>query len=136
MASNLTNQVRAISSVTKAVAVGDLSKMVEVDVQGEMLDLKVTVNTMVKQLLAFSSEVTRVTMEVGTRGIFGGQATVPGVKGTWAELTNNVNVSGRPLRRRVGTNERIDYGQQPDPPSTGDLERNEGRRSGRSGPDG
>jgi osomolarity two-component system sensor histidine kinase NIK1 len=94
MASNLTNQVRAISSVTKAVAVGDLSKMVKVDVQGEMLDLKVTVNTMVEQLLAFSSEVTRVAMEVGTRGILGGQATVPGVKGTWAELTNNVNVSG------------------------------------------
>jgi osomolarity two-component system sensor histidine kinase NIK1 len=80
MASNLTNQVRSISSVTKAVAAGDLSQTVEV-------------NTMVRQLSSFSSEVTRMAMEVGTRGILGGQATVPGVQGTWAELTNNVNVS-------------------------------------------
>jgi osomolarity two-component system sensor histidine kinase NIK1 len=93
MARNLTNQVRAISNVTKAVAAGDLSQTVEVDVQGEMLELKDTVNTMVRQLSSFSSEVSRVAMEVGTRGILGGQATVPGVKGTWAELTNNVNVS-------------------------------------------
>jgi osomolarity two-component system sensor histidine kinase NIK1 len=92
MASNLTNQVRAISAVTKAVAAGDLGQTVEVDVQGEMLELKVTVNTMVRQLSLFSSEVTRVAMEVGTRGILGGQATVYGVQGTWAELTNNVNV--------------------------------------------
>jgi osomolarity two-component system sensor histidine kinase NIK1 len=92
MASNLTNQVRAISAVTKAVAAGDLGQTVEVDVQGEMLELKVTVNTMVRQLSSFSSEVTRVAMEVGTRGILGGQATVYGVQGTWAELTNNVNV--------------------------------------------
>jgi osomolarity two-component system, sensor histidine kinase NIK1 len=93
MASNLTNQVRSISSVTKAVAAGDLSKTVEVDVQGEMLELKDTVNRMVHQLNAFASEVTRVAMEVGTQGILGGQAMVPGVQGTWAALTNNVNVS-------------------------------------------
>lgn len=94
MAMNLTIQVRSISAVTKAVAAGDLTQKVDVDVQGEMLELKLTVNTMVDQLGAFSSEVTRVAMEVGTRGILGGQARVPDVKGTWAELTNNVNVSG------------------------------------------
>jgi HAMP domain-containing protein len=94
MASNLTKQVREISSVTKAVAAGDLSKMVEVDVQGEMLELKVTVNTMVHQLSAFSSEVTRVALEVGTKGILGGEAVVPDVQGTWSDLTNSVNVSG------------------------------------------
>jgi methyl-accepting chemotaxis protein len=93
MARNLTIQVRSISSVTKAVAAGDLSQKVDVDVQGEMLELKNTVNTMVHQLGAFASEVTRVAMEVGTKGVLGGQATVPGVQGTWAELTNNVNVS-------------------------------------------
>jgi osomolarity two-component system sensor histidine kinase NIK1 len=92
MASNLTKQVREISSVTKAVAAGDLSKMVEVDVQGEMLELKVTVNTMVHQLSAFSSEVTRVALEVGTKGILGGEAVVPDVQGTWSDLTNSVNV--------------------------------------------
>jgi osomolarity two-component system sensor histidine kinase NIK1 len=85
--------VRSISSVTKAVAAGDLSKMVEVEVEGEMLDLKRTVNTMVLQLSSFASEVTRVAMEVGTQGILGGEAIVPGVQGTWADLTNSVNVS-------------------------------------------
>jgi osomolarity two-component system sensor histidine kinase NIK1 len=94
MASNLTNQVRSISSVTKAVAAGDLTQTVQVDVQGEMLELKDTVNTMVQQLSSFSSEVTRVAMEVGTRGILGGQAEAYGLQGTWAELTNNVNVGG------------------------------------------
>jgi methyl-accepting chemotaxis protein len=92
MADNLTRQVRSISDVTKAVAAGDLTQKVNVDVQGEMLELKETVNTMVDQLGAFSSEVTRVAMEVGTRGILGGQAKVPGVQGTWESLTNNVNV--------------------------------------------
>jgi osomolarity two-component system sensor histidine kinase NIK1 len=99
MARNLTQQVRAISSVTKAVAAGDLSRMVEIDVQGEFLELKDTVNTMVHQLSSFSSEVTRVAMEVGTKGILGGQAKVDGVQGTWAELTNNVNVSGIDIMR-------------------------------------
>jgi osomolarity two-component system sensor histidine kinase NIK1 len=93
MAFNLTNQVRSIASVTKAVAAGDLSKTVNVDVQGEMLDLKLTVNSMVSQLRTFASEVSRVAKEVGTEGILGGQAQVEGVEGTWALLTQNVNVS-------------------------------------------
>jgi methyl-accepting chemotaxis protein len=88
MADNLTRQVRSISDVTKAVAAGNLTQKVNVDVAGEMLELKETVNT----LSAFSSEVTRMAMEVGTRGILGGQAQVPGVKGTWEELTKSVNV--------------------------------------------
>ena len=83
MASNLTDQVRSISEVTKAVALGDLSKQVEVDVQGEMLDLKMTVNSMVNQLSTLANEVTRVSLEVGTEGILGGQATVPDVQGMW-----------------------------------------------------
>jgi osomolarity two-component system sensor histidine kinase NIK1 len=95
MATNLTAQVRAISHVTKAVAAGDLSQKVAVESQGEMLELKETVNTMVQQLSSFSSEVSRVAMEVGTNGILGGEAIVPGVKGTWSHLTMNVNVSRR-----------------------------------------
>jgi osomolarity two-component system, sensor histidine kinase NIK1 len=83
MASNLTDQVRSISEVTKAVACGDLSKTVDVDVQGEMLDLKLTVNSMVDQLNTLANEVTRVSLEVGTEGILGGQANVPDVQGTW-----------------------------------------------------
>ena len=83
MASNLTDQVRSISEVTKAVALGDLSKKVEVDVQGEMLDLKMTVNSMVYQLSTLANEVTRVSLEVGTEGMLGGQAYVPDVQGMW-----------------------------------------------------
>jgi osomolarity two-component system sensor histidine kinase NIK1 len=83
MASNLTDQVRSISEVTKAVALGDLSKVVNVDVQGEMLDLKMTVNSMVAQLSTLANEVTRVSLEVGTEGILGGQAYVPDVQGMW-----------------------------------------------------
>jgi len=83
MASNLTDQVRSISEVTKAVAAGDLTKFVNVDVQGEMLDLKMTVNSMVAQLNTLANEVTRVSLEVGTEGILGGQASVPGVQGMW-----------------------------------------------------
>lgn len=83
MASNLTDQVRSISEVTKAVALGDLSKLVDVDVQGEMLDLKMTVNSMVAQLSTLANEVTRVSLEVGTEGILGGQAFVPDVQGMW-----------------------------------------------------
>lgn len=83
MASNLTDQVRSISEVTKAVALGDLSKQVNVDVQGEMLDLKLTVNSMVAQLSTLANEVTRVSLEVGTEGILGGQAFVPDVQGMW-----------------------------------------------------
>src|SRR6187431_2614154 len=91
MASNLTNQVRNIAEVTTAVARGDLSRKITVDVKGEILELKETINTMVDQLGAFASEVTRVAREVGTEGKLGGQAAVPGVAGTWKDLTDNVN---------------------------------------------
>jgi osomolarity two-component system sensor histidine kinase NIK1 len=83
MASNITNQMRSISEVTQAVAMGDLSKRVQVDAQGEMLDLKMTVNSMVNQLSALADEVTRVSLQVGTKGILGGQATVPDAQGIW-----------------------------------------------------
>ena len=92
MCSNLTDQVRSIAAVTTAVAKGDLTQKVEIQVEGEMATLKATVNSMVDQLSAFASEVTRVALEVGTQGILGGQATVEGVQGTWADLTRNVNV--------------------------------------------
>ncbi len=91
MAGNLTSQVRNIAAVTTAVATGDLSKKITVDVQGEMLELKNTINTMVDQLSSFAAEVTRVAREVGTEGKLGGQAQVPGVAGTWKDLTDNVN---------------------------------------------
>ncbi|MBR7834785.1 HAMP domain-containing protein [Actinospica durhamensis] len=91
MANNLTGQVRNIAMVTTAVARGDLSKKIDVDVRGEILELKTTINTMVDQLSAFASEVTRVAREVGTEGQLGGQATVPGVAGTWQRLTESVN---------------------------------------------
>jgi HAMP domain-containing protein/signal transduction histidine kinase/CheY-like chemotaxis protein len=91
MASNLTGQVRNIAEVTTAVANGDLSRKIEVDVKGEILELKNTINTMVEQLRAFASEVTRVAREVGTDGKLGGQAHVPGVGGTWKDLTDSVN---------------------------------------------
>src|SRR5207244_3154064 len=91
MASNLTGQVRNIAAVTTAVARGDLTKKITVGVQGEILELKDTINTMVDQLRSFASEVTRVAREVGTDGKLGGQASVPGVAGTWKDLTDNVN---------------------------------------------
>src|SRR6202040_1325463 len=91
MASNLTAQVRNISEVTIAVASGDLSKKITVDVRGEILQLKEAINTMVDQLRSFASEVTRVAREVGTEGKLGGQALVPGVAGTWKDLTDSVN---------------------------------------------
>ncbi|MBC8034646.1 MAG: response regulator, partial [Chitinophagaceae bacterium] len=91
MSSNLTSQVRNIAEVTKAVASGDLSKTVVIDVKGEMMDLKNTINTMVDQLNSFASEVTRVAREVGTEGKLGGQAQVKGVGGTWKDLTDSVN---------------------------------------------
>src|SRR6202041_605120 len=92
MAGNLTAQVRNIAEVTTAVARGDLSRKITVDVKGEILELKNTINTMVDQLNAFAAEVTRVAREVGTEGKLGGQAQVPGVAGTWKDLTDNVNV--------------------------------------------
>ncbi len=91
MAGNLTAQVRNIAEVTIAVANGDLSKKITVDVRGEILQLKDTINTMVEQLRSFAAEVTRVAREVGTEGKLGGQAEVPGVAGTWKDLTDNVN---------------------------------------------
>src|SRR5258708_3651328 len=91
MASNLTAQVRNIAEVTIAVAMGDLSKKITVDVRGEILQLKEAINTMVDQLRSFASEVTRVAREVGTEGKLGGQAIVPGVAGTWKDLTDSVN---------------------------------------------
>ncbi len=91
MAGNLTSQVRNIADVTKAVAAGDLSKKITVDVKGEILELKNTVNTMVDQLSSFAAEVTRVAREVGTEGKLGGQADVKGVAGTWKDLTDSVN---------------------------------------------
>src|SRR3989454_1103475 len=91
MATNLTAQVRNIAEVTTAVASGDLSKKITVDVRGEILQLKDTINTMVEQLRGFASEVTRVAIQVGTDGKLGGQAYVPGVAGTWKDLTDSVN---------------------------------------------
>jgi len=91
MAGNLTSQVRNIAAVTTAVATGDLSKKITVDVKGEILELKNTVNTMVDQLSSFAAEVTRVAREVGTEGKLGGQADVKGVAGTWKDLTDSVN---------------------------------------------
>ena len=101
MAGNLTGQVRNIAEVTTAVARGDLSRKITVDVKGEILELKNTINTMVDQLNAFAAEVTRVAREVGTGGKLGGQAQVPGVAGTWRDLTDNVNVMAANLTEQV-----------------------------------
>ncbi|CAL9356733.1 HAMP domain-containing protein [Streptomyces sp. enrichment culture] len=101
MANNLTGQVRNIALVTTAVAKGDLSKKIDVDARGEILELKTTINTMVDQLSAFAQEVTRVAREVGTEGRLGGQAEVEGVSGTWKRLTENVNELAGNLTRQV-----------------------------------
>jgi CheY-like chemotaxis protein/signal transduction histidine kinase/HAMP domain-containing protein len=101
MAGNLTAQVRNIADVTIAVANGDLSKKITVDVRGEILQLKDTINTMVDQLRSFAAEVTRVAREVGTEGKLGGQAAVPGIAGTWKDLTDNVNVMAANLTAQV-----------------------------------
>ncbi len=101
MAGNLTAQVRNIAEVTTAVASGDLSKKITVDVRGEILELKYTINTMVDQLRSFASEVTRVAREVGSQGKLGGQADVRGVAGTWKDLTNNVNMMAGNLTAQV-----------------------------------
>ena len=101
MAGNLTGQVRNIAEVTTAVARGDLSRKITVDVKGEILELKNTINTMVDQLNAFASEVTRVAREVGTEGRLGGQAQVPGAAGTWKDLTDTVNVMATNLTEQV-----------------------------------
>src|SRR5438093_380370 len=101
MAGNLTSQVRNIADVTKAVQAGDLSKKITVDVKGEILELKNTINTMVDQLRSFASEVTRVAREVGTEGQLGGQADVQGVAGTWKDLTESVNSMASNLTGQV-----------------------------------
>jgi HAMP domain-containing protein/signal transduction histidine kinase/DNA-binding response OmpR family regulator len=101
MAGNLTSQVRNIADVTKAVAAGDLSKKITVDVKGEILELKITINTMVDQLSSFAAEVTRVAREVGTDGKLGGQADVRGVAGTWKDLTDSVNFMASNLTAQV-----------------------------------
>ena len=98
MAMNLTNQVRSIAQVTKAVAGGDLTKKIVVDVRGEILELKETVNGMTESLSVFADEVTRVAREVGTEGRLGGQARVTNVGGTWKDLTDNVNVMANNVR--------------------------------------
>ncbi len=118
MAANLTNQVRNIAKVTTAVANGDLSKKVTVDVRGEMLELKDTINTMVEQLNSFAGEVTRVAREVGTDGILGGQAAVPGVAGTWKDLTDSVNRMAGNLTNQVRGIARVVTGV-----ANGDLQR-------------
>jgi HAMP domain-containing protein len=101
MASNLTNQVRDIATVTTAVAKGDLTRQISVDAKGEFLELKSTINTMVDQLSAFADQVTRVSREVGTEGKLGGQADVRGVSGTWKDLTDNVNFMAANLTGQV-----------------------------------
>src|SRR2546429_7051362 len=101
MAGNLTSQVRNIAEITTAVQQGDLSKKITVDVQGEILELKNTINVMVDQLNAFANEVTRVAREVGTEGKLGGQAEVEGVGGIWKDLTDNVNFMAGNLTSQV-----------------------------------
>ena len=101
MANNLTGQVRNIAQVTTAVAQGDLTKKIDVDARGEILELKTTINTMVDQLSSFAAEVTRVAREVGREGKLGGQAEVEGVSGTWKRLTENVNELAGNLTRQV-----------------------------------
>src|SRR5437899_7222662 len=101
MAGNLTGQVRNIAEVTTAVARGDLSRKITVDVRGEILELKNTINTMVDELNGFASEVTRVAREAGTEGELGGQADVKGVAGTWRDLTESVNWMASNLTNQV-----------------------------------
>src|SRR5207247_1376938 len=101
MAGNLTDQVRNIAEVATAIAGGDLSRKITVDVRGEILQLKETLNTMGDQLNRFAGEVTRVAREVGTQGKPGGQAQVPGVAGTWKDLTDNVNFMASNLTAQV-----------------------------------
>ena len=130
MAANLTGQVRNIAEVTTAVANGDLSKKITVDVRGEILELKNTINTMVDQLNSFASEVTRVAREVGTEGKLGGQAQVRGVAGTWKDLTDNVNMMATNLTGQVrGIAERRDRGRQRRPQAQADRGR-QGRDRG------
>ena len=127
MASNLTGQVRNIAEVTIAVANGDLSRKITVDVRGEILQLKEAINTMVEQLRSFASEVTRVAREVGTEGRLGVQAVVPGVAGTWKDLTDSVNVDGREPHRAGPQHRRGDHRRRARRPVAQDHGRRERR---------
>ncbi|MEO3756554.1 HAMP domain-containing protein [Streptomyces sp. B6B3] len=128
MASNLTGQVRNITMVTKAIANGDLTKKIDIDAWGEMLDLKNTLNTMVDQLSSFAEQVTKVAREVGTEGLLGGQALVPGVAGTWKDLTDSVNEMAGNLTRQVREIARVanavtrgDHGANLDADAAGEI---------------
>ena len=127
MASNLTAQVRNIAEVATAIASGDLSKKITVDVRGEILLLKETLNTMVEQLRSFAAEVTRVAREVGTEGRLGGQAVVPGVAGTWKDLTDNVNLLAAQPDHPGAQHRRGDDGRGARRPLAQDHRRREGR---------
>ena len=129
MAGNLTDQVRNIAEVTTAVARGDLSQKITVDVTGEILELKNTINTMVDQLNAFAGEVTRVAREVGTEGKLGGQAQVPGVAGTWKDLTDNVNSMATNLTAQVRNIAEVTTAV-----ASGDLSQEDHRRRARRDP--
>ena len=129
MASNLTGQVRNIADVATAIARGDLSRKITVDVKGEILELKNTINTMVDQLNAFASEVTRVAREVGTEGKLGGQAEVPGVAGTWKDLTDNVNSMASNLTGQVRNIAEVTIAV-----ANGDLSQEDHRRRARRDP--
>ncbi len=130
MAGNLTAQVRNIAEVSTAIANGDLSRKITVDVRGEILQLKETLNTMVDQLNRFASEVTRVAREVGTEGKLGGQANVPGVAGTWKDLTENVNFMAVEPHRPGAQHRRGDHGGGARRPFAQDHRRREGRDPG------
>ena len=130
MASNLTGQVRNIAEVTTAIANGDLSKKITVDVRGEILQLKERINTMVEQLRSFAAEVTRVAREVGTDGRLGGQAVVPGVAGTWKDLTDNVNLMAANLTTQVRNIAEVTTAVARGDLSTQDHRRREGRNPG------
>ena len=133
MCSSLTDQVRSIAKVTTAVAKGDLTQKIEIQVEGEMATLKGTVNSMVDQLSAFASEVTRVALEVGTQGILGGQARVEGVQGTWADLTRNVNVRRLlPIANIPANRSTAENGEQSHGSSSLHLRGDQGCRHGRS----
>ena len=127
MAGNLTAQVRNIAEVTIAVANGDLSKKITVDVRGEILQLKEAINTMVDQLRSFASEVTRVAREVGTEGRLGGQAVVPGAGGTWKDLTDSRQRDGLEPDRAGPQHRRGDHRRGPRRPVAQDHRRREGR---------
>ena len=129
MASNLTGQVRNIAEVATAIASGDLSRKITVDVRGEILQLKETLNTMVEQLRSFAAEVTRVAREVGSEGRLGGQANVPGVAGTWKDLTDSVNSMAGNLDRPGPQHRRSYHRRRPRRPLAQNHRRREGRNS-------